>query len=300
MAVLAGGMVVIGLGLMLFIGSMNRSADPPAPATNVASNQNTSQGPSPSSTLPAIRKTQPPPSASTDGPAEGSGDEGSADDGRPADGPRFAAGSPSSAIAGTTSTFDADGDITTIQVQPMSLTVEGKKFEMTMKVTHEGRDIRTASQIGAEIRISGNFTGITTDAAAGDPRLTIEADGRDEFFLPPSDRDKGQGEDGADIPPASSPASPKWVEFTVGRAELKAIAHAKSLRTTLGGTLFEFSDEQRKLFLALIPVAAASGDDRPLPPEEKPDDTEPDAAGGDDGDAPVEKEIMDEKEIMKK
>lgn len=295
-AVIAGAMVVLGLGLLLFIGSMNRPTDPPAPATNVAANQSAGPGTSPSSSLPAIRKTNATPATSTGEMADGSRGDAAGENDEPAANPRFTAASAAPAIAGTTSTFDADGDITTIQAQAMPLTVAGKTLQMTMTVTHDGRDVRTATQIGAQIRISGDFTGIISGANTDEPRLTIEADGRDEFFLPPTGRDESdarKGENGAEI-------LPKWVEFSVGKSELKAIAHAKSLRTTLGGTIFEFSDDQRKLFLALIPIAAASGDDRPLPPDEKAGSTEPGAAPGDEGDAPVEKEIMDEKEVMKK
>lgn len=297
-AIVAGAMVVLGLGLLLFIGSMNRPADPPASSVNVASNGGTNDS-TKASSLPRIEKKKSSETESTEPMANqntGASGEGESAQFNPSK--EFTAGSASPAIAGTTATFDGDAGVTTIQCQPSPLKVGEKTLQMAMTVTHDGRDVRAATQVGALIRLTGDFTGLISGANSDEPRLTIEADGRDVTFQMPTaqgESDDRKGENGV-------VRLPKWVEYSLGKSELDAIAKSNTMRATLGGTLFDFSPEQLALFRAMTSAGNAKpAAPRPVENEnDQPGASDPAAAPNDDPAAEVEKEVMDEKMMKMK
>lgn len=300
-ALIAGAMVVVGLGVMLYIG-INHKPEPVVIVEGDTSKPKAAARESASTGLPrtismnksaatAVGETQSSNDAET--PTSDAGDDSVTIAGQ-----RFTAGSSGAVPVASTATFDAGGNVTTIKSQPTPILVGDKTLQMTVTVTHDGKKVQEALTLDAVIHVQGDFTGLASAGVPDEPRLTIEADAR-EFFLPPSKRDESdtrKKENGPEI-------LPTWVEYALGRAELLTIATGKDLRITLGGTLFTLSPEQVALFQSFAPAAP------PVNPQEKPlpeveGSTPPGAAAGEDAIEPNagadDQELMDKKEMMKK
>lgn len=300
-ALVATVMVLAGLGAMLAIGILNKPAAKPVEVAQNTANDSSSAGTKNTTTSlpkPIARKTAPmasdesPDSGDTQPPATTDSSDQPA-----ATTPNFVAASNGATPVATTATFDAGGNVTTITSQSTPIVVGEKTLQMVVTIKYDGKDLRAATDLGAGIRISGDFTGLATAGLPDEPRLTIEADAR-EFFVPPTARDDSntrKKENGPEI-------LPTWVEYSLGRAELLTIAQGKSLRVTISGTLVDLKPEQIALFQSVAPPA-------PKPDPAKEVQPEPGAAPEEKGaneettsskELNEDKEVMDEKEMKKK
>jgi hypothetical protein len=272
-AIIAGAMVLIGLGALLVVGIMNR----PEPVT-IADTQPQTAGGDEAANASGLK-----PINTRRGP---DGTLATGDDG-------MVAGRGDVGTIATTSTFDGGTGLTTVRSQPSPLSVAGKTLSLTLKFMYDGKDLKQATQLSAMVRLKGDFTDLVSGAATDEPQLTLEIDDK-EYDYKPTAQFGGEERKGEN----AREKLPDEVEYTLDRTTLLALARGATVKSRLGAMEFGFSDDQMALFRGFDPsprpVAAPETPEKPAPAAggaEKP------AVKNDAGDG-NEKEM--EKEEMKK
>lgn len=265
--IIAAVMCLLGLGLMAIIGANNRPDDPPAPPNGGQA-----------ATTGAVDLR---PIATSKG-AGADGDGGGAKVSDEPQGKVMVAGIGEVQPVTVVRTFDAASGVTTVQSKPSPVSVGGRILTMTVTLMHDGKDALTATQMSAQLRLKGDFTGLAAGADTDDPLLLLTVDDRDYSFTP-TNRTGGDARIGENAPEVL----PNMVEFTLERLALVALARGATVRGTLGPTSFTFAPEQLAMFKTFVPEPAKIS---PAPPkQEKPTDEE---MKDDDqvGDEPKEKQ----------
>jgi len=266
-AMIAGVMVLLGLGLMLIIGGMNRPEPVDVPDT-AAKNKGGGGDVASTTGLKTIGSKR------SDGGSEEAPDTGATsgdgEEGVTIAGQRFTNGDNSATPVATASTYDAAGNLTTLKSQPSAVSIGGRIMTLTVTAMHDGKDIKQASQVSAQVRIKGDFTGMISAALSDDPLLTIEVDGREHDFRP-TKREGGEAREGENAPELL----PNQIEYLFDRGILMALSRGSTIKTTLGATEFAFTPEQLAMFKGFVPAPAkavtpAKVDDKEMDDKDAP------------------------------
>lgn len=243
------GAIVLVATLVTVVILSNRKAESPSGPESAKAKQKTDSSqvasalPAPTTMDKASTQNESPPPDTAPAPGAGVGNE--------AGGTDIAQAKVEVIPLATTATYDVATDRTTLRSIPTLLNVGGKGLKLVISMRHNGKSLSDAFQMDAVLRVSGDFTGLVGLVIEGEPRLNIAIDGRDELELAPSGHDDAAGikrEDGTQV-------MPSWVEYTLGKTEIVALARGADIKTTLSGKPFKFTPEELALFGTFAPPA---------------------------------------------